>query len=222
MFNNSQGVMKMKVNKRLSTAITTLIDLKCVLPGKVREISVTCGTPGCKCMRKDKPEKHTARQMSYTHKNKTKALSVRKLDVLKVGNLNSNYKKLREATTVFAHEITEMVKAYGLEESEKVIEDSIYQLKRKSIGLKPESQHLRETRKSRDQWKARADNRKIELKSVKRKIDNFEQSRDNWKTKAMDRKNELKNLWKKVDESEKTIAKLKAEIDRKKTRDPEN
>lgn len=210
----------MKINKPLSTAIATLIDLKCALPGKVREISVTCGTPSCKCMRKDNPEKHTARQMSYTYQKKTKSLSVRKVDVLKVGELNSNYKKLKEATTVFNHEITEMVKAYGLEESEKMIEDFIYQIKRKSIGLKPESQHLRETRKSRDQWKDRANNRKIELQSVKKRVTNLEQSYNNWKTKAMNRKDELKGLRKKLSESDKMVKKLKTQIDSKKNSPP--
>lgn len=198
----------MKINKQLNTAIATLIDLKCVLPGKVREISITCGTPGCKCMKKHNPQKHTARQMSYTHNNKTKALSVRKAYVSKVEELNLNYKKLREATTVFAHEFTEMVKTYGLEESKKIIQDSIHQIKLKSIGMKPEAQQFREICVSRDKWKEKALQRQADLASKAVRVRDIEKSRNKWKKKAMDAQNRFKKLQKDLNEMNRNVNKI--------------
>ena len=198
----------MKINKQLNIAIATLIDLKCVLPGKVREFSITCGTPGCKCMNKHNPQKHTARQMSYSHNNKTKALSIRKADASKVEDLNLNYKKLREATTVFAHEFTEMVRTYGLEESEKIVQDCIYQNKLKSIGIKPEAQKLRETCASRDKWKEKALQRQSDLADKTVRIRDVETSRENWKNKALNTQNKLKELQKELDSTNRKLKKI--------------
>lgn len=210
----------MKTKQKLKEAIAVMVNAECILPGKVREFKTTCSTPGCKCRRKEDPEKHTGRQMSYTYKRKTKTFSVKKKDVLKVDKLHSNYTKIKNAISIIAHETTEMSRKYGVNETELIVRNLIEDTKRKSIGLKPESQHLRETRKSRDQWKARADNRKIELKSVKRRVGNLEQSRDNWKTKAIKRNDELKDLLKELTESDKIQKKLKAEIDSKKNSTP--
>jgi hypothetical protein len=206
----------MKINKQLNTAIARLIDLKCVLPGKVREISVTCGTPGCKCMKKHNPQKHKARQMSYTHSNKTKALSVRKADASKVEELNLNYKKLREASTVFAHEFTEMVKTYGLEESEKIIQDYIHQIKLKSIGMKPEAQKLREARVGRDKWKNKALKRQAELACKAVRVRDVEKSRGNWKKKAFDAREEIRILRKALDSANRKLNKAEKNRDNKK------
>jgi len=206
----------MKINKQLREAIRALMDLKCVLPGKVREISVTCGTPGCKCMKKDNPRKHTGRQMSYTYNHKTKTLSVRKADVSKVEALNLNYKKLREATTVFAHEFTEMVKVHGLEESEKIVDRYIDGLKRENVCSQPKAQQLREIRASRDKWKAKALARQSDLAAKAVRIRDLEASRDNWKNKAADARKRLDEVQKELGAARKKLDKTAIDEDLKK------
>ena len=177
----------MKIKKELKEAIAVMVNPECMLPGKVREFKTTCSTPGCKCHRTKEPEKHIGRQMSYTHERKTKTFSIKKKDVLTVKELHSNYTKTKNAVSIVTHETTEMMRVYGVEETVTVVEDLIRSEKRKSIGLKPESQHLREIRHSRNQWKKRAEQRKNELKEVKAKNRDLEKSRDNWKAKAITR-----------------------------------
>ena len=206
----------MKINKEMRDAISTLINLECVIPGKVREVQVTCGTPGCKCMKTENPQKHTSRQMSYTKDRKTKVLFVKKEDVKTISNMNLKYKQMRDSLAVFAHETTEMIKQYGAEESESLINAYINNINNKRITSKPELQDLRETRISRDKWKEKAKKRSAEIEKKNQKIKQLKESSQRCKKKFFDTRTRADELQKQLNEKKREIALLLKKADNKK------
>jgi hypothetical protein len=206
----------MKINKEMRDAISTLINLECVIPGKVREVQVTCGTPGCKCMKTENPKKHTSRQMSYTKDRKTKVLFVKKEDVKTISNMNLKYKEMRDSLAVFAHETTEMIKQYGAEESERLINAYINNINNKRITSKPELQDLRETRISRDKWKEKAKKRSAEIEKKNQKIKQLKESSQRCKKKFFDTRTRADELQKQLNEKKREIALLLKKADNKK------
>jgi hypothetical protein len=206
----------MKINKEMRDAISTLINLECVIPGKVREVQVTCGTPGCKCMKTENPQKHTSRQMSYTKDRKTKVLFVKKEDVKTISNMNLKYKEMRDSLAVFAHETTEMIKQYGAEESERLINAYINNINNKRITSKPELQDLRETRISRDKWKEKAKKRSAEIEKKNQKIKQLKESSQRCKKKFFDTRTRADELQKQLNEKKREIALLLKKADNKK------
>jgi len=206
----------MKINKEMRDAISTLINLECVIPGKVREVQVTCGTPGCKCMKTENPQKHTSRQMSYTKDRKTKVLFVKKEDVKTISNMNLKYKEMRDSLAVFAHETTEMIKQYGAEESERLINAYINNINNKRITSKPELQDLKETRISRDKWKEKAKKRSAEIEKKNQKIKQLKESSQRCKKKFFDTRTRADELQKQLNEKKREIALLLKKADNKK------
>ena len=195
----------MKINKEMRDAISTLSNLECVIPGKVREVQVTCGTPGCKCMKTENPKKHTSRQMSYTKDRKTKVLFVKKEDVKTISNMNLKYKEMRDSLAVFAHETTEMIKQYGAEESERLINAYINNINNKRITSKPELQDLRETRISRDKWKEKAKKRSAEIEKKNQKIKQLKESSQRCKKKFFDTRTRADELQKQLNEKKEKL-----------------
>ncbi len=201
----------MNVSKELKMAIDTLMNPGCVLPGKVREISVTCGKTGCKCMKKKHAQKHISHQMSYTHEGKTQCLFVRKGEIGIVEEMNNNYKRIRESTLIMGHETAKMIKQYGIEKTKQIVQNVIHQTLRKSIGIKCESRVLREIHVSKERWKNRAKERHKEVEKNRIKIRDLEKSRSCWKKKAVNAQGELKEVKKELRAKEREIKKLKAE-----------
>ena len=77
----------MEHDSKLSKCIESLITPGSVIAGKITRLKGTCGNPKCKCMRKNNPQKHPYMQLSYTHKGKTKTLSVKKGEVTGIASI---------------------------------------------------------------------------------------------------------------------------------------
>ena len=111
----------MKVDRNLVTVIEKLLNPGSVIAGKVRTMTSVCGKPGCKCMRKENPEKHPYHQLSYTKDKKTKTMYVKKADLALIEKSTENYRELRQATLDLGHEAAALVKAYGVMEATRIM-----------------------------------------------------------------------------------------------------
>lgn len=171
----------MTEKSKLDSIVRKLVDPQPVLAGKSRAMKSHCGKPGCKCMRKNNPEKHIYHQLSCTKDNKTKTMYIKKDDFELVQKLNENYADLRQAAIELGHEAVVLSKKYGVEAACEMMKTSFERVKRKSIGLKPESQHLRDARISRDKWKEKSLERQAELARKAIRVRDVEKSRNSWK-----------------------------------------
>lgn len=206
----------MSSKSKLDSIVKRIIDPQPVIAGKARTMKSHCGKSGCKCMRKTNPEKHTYHQLSYTKDKKTKTMYVKDADLKLVHTLSENYSDLRNATLDLGHETVVLSKEYGVEAACEMMKEAFDRVKRKSIGLKPEVQKLRETRISRDKWKTKALERQAELADNAVRIRDVEKSRDSWKMKAMDAKSELKTLQKELENIKKKLKRAEQESVNKK------
>lgn len=201
----------MENKSKLDSIVKRLVDSQPVIAGKARTMMSHCGKPGCKCMRKTNPEKHVYHQLSCTKDKKTKTMYVKDADLESVQKLSENYCDLRKATLDLGHEAVVLSKAYGVDTASKMMVEAFDRIKRKSIGLKPESKHLREARISRDKWKGKALKRQSDLAEKVVRVRDVEKSRSSWKKKALDAQNKLKILQEKLDSTNRKFAKLEKE-----------
>ena len=206
----------MNEKSKLDSMVKKIVAPKPFMAGKARIMKSHCGKPGCRCMRKSNPEKHVYRQLSCTKDKKTKTMYIRKADFELVQKLNENYIDFRQVTLELGHEVVLLSKKYGVDVACEMMMSSFDRVKRKSIGLKPESQLLRETRASRDRWKRKALARQSDLAGKAVRIRDVEKSRDNWKKKALDAQKRLGDCQKELDNANRQIYKLKKSTDNKK------
>ncbi len=203
----------MSKQSKMNSIIRRLVDSQPVIAGKTRTMKSHCGKPGCKCMRKTNPEKHVYHQLSCTKDKKTKTMYA---DLELVQKLNEHYVDLRMAALDLGHEAVVLSKAYGVDTACKMMMGAFDREKRKSIGLKPESQLLRETGGSRDKWKKKALQRQADLASKAVRVRDVEKSRDKWKKKAMDAQNKSKDLQKALVEMNRNVNKMEKDSFNKK------
>lgn len=202
----------MSKQSKLNSIIRKLVDSQPVMAGKTRTMISHCGKTGCKCMRKSNPEKHVYHQLSCTKDKKTKTMYVKNADLELVKKLNEHYADLRKATLDLGHEGIILSKAYGVDTACKMMMETFDREKRKSIGLKPESQKLRETCASRDKWKEKALKRQAELGRKVVRVRDVEKSRENWKKKALSAQDKLKDLQKELDSTKRKLYKTEKNI----------
>lgn len=204
------------MNLKLDSIVEELVNPQPVIAGKARTMTSRCGKPGCKCMRKTNPKKHSYNQLSYTKDKKTRTMYVKNSDLESVQKMSENYNNLRKASLDLGHQAVALTKAHGVEAACKIMADSFERVKRKSMGLKPESQVLREARVSRDKWKKKALKRQSELAEKVVRIRDVEKSRSTWKKKALGTQNILKNFQKELDSAHKKINQFNKNTDNKK------
>ena len=206
----------MKANSRLDSSIKILVNPRPVIAGKVRTLMSSCGKPGCKCMKKNNPEKHPYHQLSYTEDKKTKTMYVKKSDFASIEKMTDNYQALRQASLDLGHEAAALIKTNGAEEAGKIMMDSFDRARRKIMGIKVEAAILRNTRFSRDNWKNKALARQNALEKNRVKIRDMKKSREKWKNKAIKAQKKVEKLRKKVVDAEKKISKTEKNDNSKK------
>lgn len=212
----------MNKKSRLDLIVRKLVSPQAVIAGKTRTMKSHCGKAGCKCMRKTNPEKHVYHQLSCTKDKKTKTMYVKESDLKLVQKLNKNYSDIRKAALDLGHEAVVLSKAYGVDTACKIMMEAFDREKRKSIGMKPEAQKLRETRTSRDKWKKKALQRQSDLADKAVRIRDVETSRENWKKKALDSQSKLKDLQKEFDSTKRKFYKREMNRLNKKNSSEEN
>ena len=206
----------MKANTNLKSSVATLVNPHPVLAGKVRTLMSSCGKPGCKCMKKNNPEKHSYNQLSYTHEKKTKTMYVKKSNIEVIKKMTDNYKDLRQATLNLGHEAAVLIKAHGVEEAESIITDTFDQVRQKVMNIKPESVNLRKIRASRKNWKNKAMARQAVLGKNRVQIRDIKKSRKSWKLKAINTQKQIKTVQKELKDANKKISRLEKKLDSKK------
>ena len=179
-----------KADKDLIAITEKLLNPGPVLAGKVRTMTSVCGKPGCKCMRKDNPEKHPYNQLSYTKDKKTKTMYVKKVDLDLTKEFTENYKELRQATLDLGRKSAELIKTHGINEATEIINESFEKSKCNILKLKQSPATVKQLQKSRNNWKSKALDRQSEINKLRIKVRDLEKSRDGWKTKAMWQKTE--------------------------------
>ena len=190
----------MKTDKDLIAITENLLNPGPVLAGKVRTMTSVCGKPGCKCMRKDNPEKHPYNQLSYTKDKKTKTMYVKKVDLDLIKKLTENYRELRQATLDLGHKSAELIKTHGVNEATQIINESFEIAKCNTFNLKQSPATVKQLREGRDNWKSKALDRQSEINKLRIKVRDLEKSRDDWKDKAK-RRNTENNILKQECES---------------------
>ena len=130
-------------------------------------------------------------------------MSVKKTNLDALQKMTENYKKLRHASLVLGHEAAVLVKKHGVKRAQEIIFEAYDSVIRKKAGTKPASRILRETRSSRDKWKAKALERQAEIAKKQVKTRDLEKSRDSWKTKAMQAQKETQELRKELERAKK-------------------
>ena len=76
--------------RKLDLIIEKLVSSQPVIAGKARTMTSHCGKAGCKCMRKNNPEKHSYNQLSYTKDKKTRTMYVKDIDLELVKAMSDN------------------------------------------------------------------------------------------------------------------------------------
>lgn len=166
-----------------------------ILPGTLEERYNVCGKPNCRCKDKENPQKHGPYgKLSYNLKGKNSTVHVSKKNLALVKDLTDNYRTAKSYLENYALESVEYLKINGPEalvehHNEKVRKEIV-----KLTGGVPDSQLLRTTTKSRDNWKEKAISRGVEKETHKKTIIDLKKSRENWKTKACIAQKELNKL----------------------------
>ena len=79
--------------KKILTRISEILD---ILPGKITRQYNVCGTPNCKCKRKENPEKHGPyHYLSFTFKGKGRTMGIPVEMVKEVEKRNENFKEMK-------------------------------------------------------------------------------------------------------------------------------
>lgn len=76
--------------------LAQISEISDALPGKITKQYNVCGTPNCKCKRKEHPEKHGPYYyLSFTFKGKGKTMGI-PVDMVKdIQKRNENFKKMK-------------------------------------------------------------------------------------------------------------------------------
>ena len=203
---NPLGVKKMKTGSSLNSSVETLVNPGPVLAGSVRTLATTCGTPGCRCVRKNNPQKHSYNQLSYSRNGKTKTVFIKEDDVASVKIMCQNYKKFRQASLDLGHEAAELVRSSGVDAANEIIDFSFERARRLASNARLESGDLCKVRISREKWKAKALSRRLNLEKQRVRIRDLNQSRKKWKKKAVKAQKKNKVLQKKLNDANKKIS----------------
>lgn len=196
----------MKTNSRLNSSVKTLVSPGPVLAGTVRTLATTCGTPGCRCMRKNNPQKHSYNQLSYSRSGKTKTVFIKKDDVSSVKIMTQNYKDFRQASLDLGHEAAELVRSSGVDAAKEIIDFSFERARRLASNAHPESGNIRKLRISCGKWKTKALSRRSDMERQRVRTRDLNKSRKKWKTKAVKAQKKIKVLQKKLKDANKKIS----------------
>ena len=192
-----------------------MMQSKPILPGSLEEHYTVCGKPKCCCKDKTNPRKHGPYyRLSYSLKGKNSSVFVKKEDASAIKEMTENYRQSRSNTQYLALKMIDLYRQEGLQGMLNKYE-RIFDLEMsKKTDRKPVSRILRETRTSRDSWKAKALERQTEIAKIQVKARDLENSRDNWKTKTMQVKKEHQELYKELEKSKKKLSAASRQIDR--------
>lgn len=174
-----------------------LLSGKPVLPGTLEKRFNVCGKADCCCKDKVNPRKHGPYyRLSYNLKGKNSCIFVPSKDAATIEEMTNNYREAKSNIQDLGLAMVDLYRREGLdgmlERYERMVDLEIS----KKIGAKPASVILRETRSSKDKWKAKALDRKSEINKMQVKIRDLGKSRDTWKVKAMQLKEENHGLLK--------------------------
>jgi len=195
-------------HQHLETLLGQLFNLGPILPGSINKQNVKCGKPWCHCMKEENSQKHTRFQFSFTLESKRSTVYIRKADIASAEQMTESYKKMRKITTALALESVEMSRKLGATKASEVISTIFKKVLNKTFNFKNEPKSMTTIKKSRDNWKERA----IERKKIsdKLKITNRDllSSRKKWRKEALKQRKEiicLKEIIKEIDKPKNNI-----------------
>ncbi len=198
----------MKRNIHLEKLIFDFLNFKPVLPGAVTKQYKTCGKSNCRCMDKNKPQKHPSFQFSYTLENKKSTVYVKKSEVEIARKMTDSYKNLRKIITDITLESVKITRKYGAEKTSEIMQLAFDKVRNKVLGGKTESGKFRDAKISRDSWKKRALKRKKELDKYKITIRDLANSRKKWRNQTLQLRIEKTNIERIISEQKIKINKL--------------
>jgi hypothetical protein len=98
-----------------------LNDLGLMLPGGISEQWYTCKKKGCKCMRKDKPEKHGPyHQLSFSISGKSSTMTIKPENLKEAKRFLENHKLFKKLNLELLQANVELIRKDGFPQSKKV------------------------------------------------------------------------------------------------------
>ncbi len=196
--------------KELKVLIEKQIKLGAIMPGSIREQYSVCGKAECVCRDKINPSKHGPyNQLSFTTKGKSSTMFIKSPDLKTGEEMTRAYKEYRTLTQEIGLAMITVCRKDGIQEAKRIYDNLYGQALRRYLGHKPESRKLKEATVSRDQWKAKAVERKSDIEKLQVTVRDLINSRDNWKTKAMHQKEVNQELNRELAEVKKNFTESK-------------
>ena len=173
--------------------ISTMINGEPILPGTVGEHYNVCGKKPCRCKDKVNPQKHGPYyQLSYNLKGKNSSITIKPSDVNIIRKMTDNYRAQASNTQDLGLELLEVYKNKGSKAMLDKYENLFSIELRKKAGNQPESASLRNVQSSQVKWKEKALERQSKIFKLKVKITDTNKSRESWKKKYQQEKIEKK------------------------------
>ena len=190
----------------MNDLIKTAMSIKPLLPGTLEKRYNICGKASCICKAKTNPKKHGPYyRLSFSVKGKNSSMFVKEKDAALVLQMTEAYKEHRNLSIELGLEFASLCKKIGFEAANQQFTDSLLDVKRDLVGMKPISAQQKACRQSKENWKEKAIERSKEINYKNVKINNLSKSRDNWKATSQNEKIETQALKKKIDSQNKQI-----------------
>lgn len=89
--------MSISIENKILKIKNKISELGYIIPGSISKRLNVCGSPGCKCKDKKKPQKHGPYYyLSYTFKGKSYTKFISKTKINSIRKAIKNYKKFKE------------------------------------------------------------------------------------------------------------------------------
>ena len=159
-----------EIKNRIEVLLNELISIKGMQPGSISKQYNICGKPNCKCKDKENPQKHGPYfHLSYNVSGRDSGKFIKEDEFEIVSDFTVNYKRFREICreisglyidlfktegfNVELPDIKNILKSSKIEEQQGEIDKLEKELTESRKIIHSQQVTIRDTRKSRDDWK---------------------------------------------------------------------